>query len=101
MVGPCAGNRRHPQGPEAVTLSRLASKRCPRCASSDGATRGARFERCHGRREVGAAMIARGILRSGAVQAGRVMTSICSCVVDDVLWQLPPPLCVVFRLLCF
>jgi hypothetical protein len=42
-------------------------------------------ERRHGRREVRAAMIARDILRSGAVWAARVTTYICACVIDDVL----------------
>jgi hypothetical protein len=61
----------------------------PRRASSDGAARGTRFERHHGRREVRTATIARDILLSSAVWAARVTTSICSCVVDDVLRQLP------------
>jgi hypothetical protein len=82
--GPCVGRRRHSQGGRASDA--------PRRVSSDGAARGVRFERCHGRREVRAAMIALDILRSGAVRAARVTTSICSCVVDDVLRRLPLPI---------
>jgi hypothetical protein len=81
--GPCAGKRRRPWGPEAVALPRRASKRR------------------HGRCEVRAAMIACDILRSGVVQAVRETTSICACVVDDVLRRLSPLIRVVFRLLCF
>jgi hypothetical protein len=72
----------------------------PRRASSDDATRGVRFEWHHGRCEVRAATIVCDILWSGAVRAARVTTSICSCVVDDVLGRLPTLIGVVFRLLC-
>jgi hypothetical protein len=90
---PGAPRRRHSEGGWASGA--------PRRASSDGAAGGARFERRHGRREVHISTIVRGILRSGIVRAARVTTSICACVVDDVLRQLPPPIRVVFRLLCF
>jgi hypothetical protein len=93
---PCAGKRRRPRGPEAAALPRPASKRHPRCASRDGDTRGARFERHHERCEVRAATIAHDILRSGAVRAARMTTYICAYVVDDVLQRLPPPICVCF-----
>jgi hypothetical protein len=46
-------------------------------------------ERRHRRREVRAAMIARDILRPGAVWVARVTTYICACVIDDVLLPLP------------
>jgi hypothetical protein len=90
---PRAPRRRYSQ-------SRRASG-APRRASSDVAARGVRFERRHGRREVRAATIARNIHQSSVVRAARVTTSICSCVVDDVLRRLPPPIHVVFRLLSF
>jgi hypothetical protein len=53
-------------------------------------------ERRHGRREMRAAMIARDILRSGAVWAARVTTYICACVIDDVLRPLPTSIRVFF-----
>jgi hypothetical protein len=84
-VGPLCGQAAAALGPEAAALPRLASKRRPRRASSDGVAQGARFEQRHGRCEVRASTITCDILRSGAGQAGQVMTSICSCVVDDVL----------------
>jgi hypothetical protein len=90
---PGAPRRRHSQGRRASGALRRAS--------SDGAARGVRIKRRHRRRRVRAETIARDILRSDVVQEGRVTTSICSCVVDDVLRRLPPPICVVFRLLCF
>jgi hypothetical protein len=90
---PGAPRRRHSQGRRASGALR--------CASSDGAARGVRIKRRHRRRGVRAETIVRDILRSDVVQEGRVKTSICSCVVDDVLRRLPPPICVVFRLLCF
>jgi hypothetical protein len=90
---PGAPRRRHSQGGRASDTSR--------CASSDGAERGVRFERHHGRREVHAATIMRDMLRSGVVRVARVMTSICACVIDDVLRRLPPLIYVVFRLLFF
>jgi hypothetical protein len=66
---PCAGKRRrHFQGRRASGA--------PRCASSDGDTRGARFERRHGRCEVRAATIAHYIFRSGAVRVARMTTYI-------------------------
>jgi hypothetical protein len=99
--GPCAGKQQCPRGPEEAALPRRASKRCPRHASSNGATRDTRFEHRHERREVRAATIMCDILRSSTVQATRVTTSICSCVFDNVLWRLPPPIRVAFRLLCF
>jgi hypothetical protein len=83
-----APRRRHLRG------RRVSS--APRCASSDGDARGARFERRHGRREVRAATIAHDILRSDAVRAAWVTTYICACVVDDVLRRLPPSIRVFF-----
>jgi hypothetical protein len=68
----------------------------PRRASSDGIARGTRFEWRHGRCEVRAATITRDILWSGAVRVVRLTTSICVCVVDDVLRRLPHPI----RVLC-
>jgi hypothetical protein len=73
----------------------------PRRASSDGDTRGVRFERRHGRRAVRAVMIARDILRSGTVLVARVTTYIRACVIDDVLRQLPPPIRVFFSIIVF
>jgi hypothetical protein len=90
---PGALKRRHSQGQRASGA--------PRRASSNDTARGTRFEWHQGRREVCTAMIARDILRSSAVRASRVTTSICSCVDDDVLRRLPPLIRVVFRLLCF
>jgi hypothetical protein len=55
----------------------------------------------HGRREMRAAMIARDILRSGAVWAARVTTYICACVIDDVLRPLPPSIRVFFSIIVF
>jgi hypothetical protein len=78
---PEAQRRRHSQGGRASGT--------PCHASSDGATRDTRFERRHRRREVRATTIARDILRSGTIRTGRVTTSICSCVVDDVFQRLP------------
>jgi hypothetical protein len=43
-----------------------------------------------------AAMIARDILRSGAVWAARVTIYICAGVIDDVLRPLPPSIRVFF-----
>jgi hypothetical protein len=98
-AGPYAGKWRRPRGPEAGARWRHSqgwrASRAPRRASSDGVARGARFERHHGRREVHAATITRDILWSGAVRAARVMSSILSCVLDGVLWRLPPPICVI------
>jgi hypothetical protein len=48
-----------------------------------------------------AAMIARDILRSGAVWAARVTTYICVCVIDDVLRPLPPSIRVLFSIIVF
>jgi hypothetical protein len=58
-------------------------------------------ERRHGRREMRATMIARDILRSGAVWAARVTTYICACVIDDVLRPLPPSIRVFFSINLF
>jgi hypothetical protein len=58
-------------------------------------------ERRHERREMRAAMIARDILRSGAVWAARVMTYICACVIDDVLRPLLPSIHVFFSIIVF
>jgi hypothetical protein len=67
LMHPGTPRRRHSQGGRASGASQRAS--------SDDATRGERFERCHKRRKVRIVMIARDILRSGAVQAaGRVTT---------------------------
>jgi hypothetical protein len=90
---PGAPRRRHSQSGRASSA--------PRRASSDCAARGARFESRHRRHKVRAATITRDILRSSAVRAARVTTSICACVVNDVLRRLPPLIRVVFRLLCF
>jgi hypothetical protein len=88
-----APRRRHSQS------GRTSS--APRRACSDGAARGERFERHHGRRKVRAATIVCDILRSGAIRATRVTTSICACVVIDVLRRVPSSIPVVFLLLCF
>jgi hypothetical protein len=93
--------QQRPRVLEAAALPRRVSKQRPRRASSDDATQDARFERCHGRREVRAATIAHDILRSGTIWVARVTTSIYACVVDDVLQRLPPLIHIVFRLLCF
>jgi hypothetical protein len=95
-AGPRCGQAAATPGPrgerEAAALPRQASKRRPRRMSSDSAARGWRFERRHERLEVRAATIMRHILWSGAVRTARVMISIRSCVLDDVLRQLPPPI---------
>jgi hypothetical protein len=90
---PGTPRRRHFQGRRASSA--------PRCVSSDGDTRGVRFERRHGRCEVRAATIAHDILRSSAVRAARMTTYICAYVVDDVLRRLPLRFVFSFRLLCF
>jgi hypothetical protein len=46
-------------------------------------------------------MIARDILRSGAVWAARVTTYICACVINDVLQPLPHPIRVFFSIIVF
>jgi hypothetical protein len=58
-------------------------------------------ERHHGRREMHAVMIARDILRSGAVWATRVTTYICACIIDDVLRTLPSSIRVFFSIIVF
>jgi hypothetical protein len=58
-------------------------------------------ERRHGRREMRAAMIARDILRSGAVWAARVTTYICACVIDEVLQPLHASIRVFFSIIVF
>jgi hypothetical protein len=89
---PRAPRRRHFQGRRASIA--------PRCASSDGDTRGARFEWRHGRC-VRAATIEHDILQSGAVRVARMTTYFCAYVVDDVLWRLPPSICVFFSIIVF
>jgi hypothetical protein len=88
-----------PRGGDTSTARRASDT--PRCASSDGDTRGVRFERCHGRCEVRAATIAHDILRSGAVRAASMTTYICAYVVDDVLRRLPPSIRVFFSIIVF
>jgi hypothetical protein len=83
-VGPRCGERRQPRDPEVserrrhskaggqeathpqawAAAAHLTHERWwrPQHASSDGPARGARFERCHGRREVRAATVTRNIL---------------------------------------
>jgi hypothetical protein len=46
-------------------------------------------------------MIARDILRSGAVWAARVTTYICACVIDDVLRSLTPSIRVFLSIIVF
>jgi hypothetical protein len=58
-------------------------------------------ERRHGRREMRPAMIARDILRSGAVWAARVTTYICACVINDVRQPLRPSIRVFFSIIVF
>jgi hypothetical protein len=95
-MGSLCGQAAASSGPQGGRASGV-----PRRASSDGAAGGTRFKRRHGRHEVRTTTIASDILRSGASLAARVMTSICSYVVDDVLQRLPPLIHIVFRLLCF
>lgn len=62
--------------------------------------------RCRTRREDRATSIVRetvapDILRSGAVRAPQVMTSFRSCVLDGVLWRLPPPISVMPSIIVF
>jgi hypothetical protein len=90
---PGTPRRRHFQGRRASDA--------PRCANSDGDTRGVRFERRHRRCEVHAATIAHDILRYGAVRVARMTTYICAYVVDDVLRWLPLRFVFSLRLLCF
>jgi hypothetical protein len=68
-----SGDVPRPRGGDTPKASEQAAP--PRRASSDGAARGTRFERCNGRHEVRAATVARDILRSGAVRAARVTTT--------------------------
>jgi hypothetical protein len=95
---PLCGQAAASSGPRdgGTSKGRRASD-APRCASSNGDTRDARFERRHGRCEVRAATIAHDILRSGAVRPPQMTTYICAYVVDDVLRRLPPSICVFFN----
>jgi hypothetical protein len=103
--GPLCGQATAILGPrgrrDAAALTRRASKRRPLRASSDGAARGARFERSHIRHEVRVATVARDILRSGAVRTARVTTSIHSCVLNGILWRLPPLIHVMYSIIVF
>jgi hypothetical protein len=85
-----------PETPRRRHFQDRRASGAPRCASSDGDTRGARFEWRHGRCEVRATTIAHDILRSGAVRATQMTTYICAYVVDDLLRRLPPPIRVFF-----
>jgi hypothetical protein len=90
-----------PRTPRRRQFQDRRASGAPRCASSDGNTRGVRFERRYGRCEVRAVTIAHDILRSGAVRAARMTTYICAYIVDDVLRRLPLRFVFSFRLLCF
>jgi hypothetical protein len=91
-AGPLCGHAAASSGPWGGGTSKADEQAAPldvRVATATHEARGS-SERRHGRREVCAAMIVRDILRSGAVWAARVTTYICACVIDDILWPLPP-----------
>jgi hypothetical protein len=97
--GPLCGQAAASPGPRGGGTSKAGEQAAPldvRVATVTHEARGS-SERRHGRHEVRAAMIARDILRSGAVWAARVTTYICACVIDDVLRPLPHPIRVCFR----
>jgi hypothetical protein len=85
-----------PQGGDTSKAGEQAAPVDVRVATATHEARGS-SERRHGRREMRAAMIARDILRSGAVWAARVTTYICARVIDDVLRPLPPSIHVFFN----
>jgi hypothetical protein len=100
---PEAPRRWHFQGRRASGTSKDDEQAAPvdvQVATMTHEARGS-SERRHGRREMRAAMIARDILRSGAVWVARVTTYICACVIDDVLWPLPPSIRVFFSIIVF
>jgi hypothetical protein len=102
-AGPLCGQATASPGPRGGGTSKAGKQAAPldvRVAMATHEARGS-SERRHGRREVRATMIARDILRSGAVWAPRVTTYICACVIDDVLRPLPHPIRVFFSIIVF
>jgi hypothetical protein len=102
-AGPLCGHTAASPGPRGGGTSKAGEQAAPldvRVATTTHEARGS-SERCHGRREVRASMIARDILRSGAVWAARVTTYICACVIDDVLRPLPPLIRIFFSIIMF
>jgi hypothetical protein len=99
LCGQAAASPR-PQGGDTSKAGEQAMSVDVRVATATHETRGS-SERRHGRREMRAAMIARDILRSGAVWAARVTTYICACVIDDVLRPLLPSVHVFFSIIVF
>jgi hypothetical protein len=102
-AGPLCGQAAASQGPRGGGTSKAGEQASPldvRVATVTHEARGSSEWR-HGRREVRATMIARDILRSGAVWATRVTTCICACVIDDVLRPLPHLIRVFFLIIMF
>jgi hypothetical protein len=100
---PLCGQATASPGPQGGGTSKAGEQATPLDVRVATATHEARdsSERRLGRREVRATMIARDILRSGAVWAVRVTTYICACVIDDVLRPLPHPIIVFFSIIVF
>jgi hypothetical protein len=101
--GPLCGQAAASPMPRGGGTSKAGEQAAPvdvRVATAMHEARGS-SKRRHGRREMRAAMIARDIFRSGAVSVARVTTYICACVIDDVLWPLPPSIRVFFSIIVF
>jgi hypothetical protein len=102
-AGPLCGQVAAFLGPRGGGTSKADEQATPldvRVATTTHEARGS-SERGHGRHQVHAAMIARDILRSGAVWAARVMNYICACIIDDVLRPLPHLIRVLFSIIVF
>jgi hypothetical protein len=102
-AGPLCGQAVASPRPREGGTSKAGEQATPvdvRVATATHKARGS-SERRHGRREMCAALIARDILRSGAVWAARVTTYIYAFVIDDVLQPLPPSIRVFFSIIVF
>jgi hypothetical protein len=99
LCGQAAASPR-PRGGVTSKAGEQAAPGDVRVATATHDARGS-SERRHGRREMRAALIARDILRSGAVWAARVTIYICAFVIDDVLRPLPPSIRVFFSIIVF
>jgi hypothetical protein len=103
IAGPLCGQAATSPRPRGGDTSKVGEQAAPldvRVAMVTHEARGL-SERRHERREVRTAMIARDILRSGAVWAAQVMTYICACVIDDVLRPLSHPICAFLSIIVF
>jgi hypothetical protein len=102
-AGPLCGQATASPGPRGGGTSKAGEQVAPVDVRVATATHEAldSSERHHGRSEMRAAMIARDILRSGAVWMPRVTTYICACVIDDILRPLPHSIRVFFSIIVF